>query len=92
MNSGQKQYSEDEDNWDEFMRKTHITSQISWQVYSVEARYAREGHTKHNLDGSLLIQYVVTKLHLDKIIYNGSVEAQEKELLKTLTAKYGNRL
>lgn len=92
MGCGQKKCAEDEDNWDEFMSKTHITSQRSWQVYSVEARYAREGHTKHNLEGGLLIQYVVTKLDLDKIIHNGSVEAQEKELLKTLIAKYGNRL
>lgn len=92
MSSGQKKCAEDEDDGCEFMRKTRITSQRSWQVYSVEARYAKEGHTKHNLEGELLIQYVITKLDLDKIIHAGSVEAQEKELLKTLTAKYGNRL
>lgn len=92
MSSGQKKCAEDEDDWDDFMRKTHITSQTNWQVYSVEARYAKEGHTKYNLEGGLLIQYVITKLHLDEIIDNGYVEAKEKEILKTLIAKYGNRI
>lgn len=69
MSSGQKSVSEDEDYWETTKNNLSIQN-VSWDVYSREARAAKKLHEKFGYTGALLklsVKHLLAKEDLENL-------------------------
>lgn len=80
MSSGRKIIWSDEEDWDNFKRTVGIQGKVSWDVYSPQARFAREYATMYTIRGNILITLVNSRNQL----YEAQIrhDATTKKLLE----------
>lgn len=64
MGCGQKAVAEDEDAWDDFQTEHNLRA--GWDVYSPQARFARDGWKAYNFTGVLLEKFVAIRTEYQK--------------------------
>lgn len=89
MSDIRSRIADDEYDWD--CLKRHLNIDVKWQVYSIEARYAKYASEKLNLTGREIISYVELMLARDKRIQLEKVNKEEYNLYLSLKEKYKDK-
>lgn len=82
MSSGQQSVWDDEEDWDAFKKSVGIYGKVEWDVYSPEARFAREYASEYKVKTNVLIALVNSRM----AVYNA--ENKHKETLENLLSLY----
>lgn len=87
MGDSRKAVLEDEDYWYDFKCQASIAD-VKWDVYSQEARYAKQGFEKHNLTGRRLKLFVKQQIEQNDLAEKHLREQEELAKLEELETKY----
>lgn len=85
MGSIMSSIRDDENDWDDFRRKTDIPN---WDVYSREARFARKLYETKGIIGRELRLAVRHSIETEDLIIKQAKEWEEFRLLESLKKKY----
>lgn len=67
MSDGIKAMHDDIDEWERFKHKAKIAS-VAWDMYSIEADFAKEGFNTYALTNSRLVDYVNARVDIRNIL------------------------
>jgi len=87
MGSSVSKYYDDCDDWEALKSAAKITD-VNWDVYSVEARYAEKGYRDRDLKGDKLKRYVERSMLRDEQRQQRQKEREEYRLYLKLKKKY----